>query len=53
VVPPEGVAVAVPLEPPKQLTFVPEALALRAEEGVVMVTVSVSVHALASVAVTV
>ena len=52
VVPPLAVTVAVPFEPPLQLTLVVVVLAVRAA-GSVMVTVFVAVQLLASVAVTV
>ena len=51
-VPPLPVAVAVPLEPPLQLTFVEVMLTVTAV-GCVMVTLVVAVQELASVAVTV
>jgi hypothetical protein len=52
-VPPDGVTVAVPVDPPKQNTFVWDVDNERAEAGSVNVTVAVSVHRFASVTVTV
>ena len=51
--PPEGIAVAVPLLPPKQLTSVCDEVTLTASAGPYIVAVAVDVHELASVTVTV
>ena len=52
-VPPLGLTVAVPLAPPKQLTFVDEMFAALITVGSVIVILFVAVQLLASVTVTV
>ena len=50
--PPDGVAVALPVLRPKPVALTDVAVALSAAEGCVMVTLLIVVHPLASVAVT-
>ena len=52
-VPPAGIAVAVPVFPPKQFTFTCEEVTVRAAAGWVMVTEVLAVQPLESVTVTV